>query len=165
MPKIFHVNWFRTDERGRFIWPGFGENIRVLRWIAGRLRGDAPARETPIGYVPAPGGIDLRGIEHDVTPSTLDALLTIDPESWREELADQAAFFAKFGERMPDEIWRQHAALAQRLGVNGAGASTGAGTGTLPGADASAGSGTGAGTGAGAGAGTKARTGAGGAAK
>ena len=81
---------------------------------------DAPARETPIGWVPAPDGIDLHGIEHEVSPATLETLLAIDPESWGEEIADQATFFAKFGERMPEEIWRQHAALKQRLGVNGA---------------------------------------------
>jgi phosphoenolpyruvate carboxykinase (GTP) len=117
LPKIFHVNWFRQDDDGRFIWPGFGENIRVLKWILGRCKGEAPADETPIGFVPSAGSIDLHGIEEEVDESTLAALLEIDAEDWRAELEDQEQFFAKFGERLPVEIRRQHEALRQRMGL------------------------------------------------
>jgi phosphoenolpyruvate carboxykinase (GTP) len=122
LPKIFHVNWFRTDHNGRFIWPGFGDNIRVLKWILGRVRNesDADARYTPIGWVPGADAIDVSGIEHEVDPRTMHELLSIDVASWREELADQEQFFRRFGDRLPAEIWRQHAALAQRLGLNAA---------------------------------------------
>ena len=117
LPKIFHVNWFRTDGQGRFIWPGFGENIRVLEWILGRVRGEAKAEETAIGWVPAPGTINLRGIEDQVSPETLASLLTIDPGDWAEEMEHQEEFFERFGDRMPEEIWVQHAAASRRLGL------------------------------------------------
>jgi phosphoenolpyruvate carboxykinase (GTP) len=115
LPKIFHVNWFRTDEDGKFVWPGFGENVRVLRWIRGRCLGEADATETPIGYVPADGALDLRGIEDEVSSNTLADLLAINNEDWTPELIDQKEFFEKFGERVPNEIWAQHAALSKRL--------------------------------------------------
>ena len=118
MPKIFHVNWFRQDNDGNYIWPGFGENIRVLKWILGRCRGEADAAETPIGYVPAPGSIDLRGLENEVTEETVAGLLTVDPADWKTELDDQQVFFEKFGARMPKAIWRQHQALRERMGVD-----------------------------------------------
>ena len=118
-PKIFHVNWFRTDSAGKFIWPGFGENVRVLRWILGRIKGEAEGVRTPIGWVPAPGSMDLNGIEQTVGPDTLQDLLTIDTESWRAEMDDQETFFRRFGERLPEEIWRQHAATRERLGLRG----------------------------------------------
>jgi len=117
LPKIFHVNWFRTDADKNFIWPGFGENVRVLRWILGRCRGDAAAVATPIGNVPAPGALDLAGIEDRVDSSTLDLLLRVDPEDWAHEVADQRTFFAKFGDRLPKEILRQHAEVMRRLGL------------------------------------------------
>jgi phosphoenolpyruvate carboxykinase (GTP) len=119
VPKIFHVNWFRTDQNGRFIWPGFGENIRVLRWILGRIKDEAEATRTPIGWVPAPGSMDLHGIESSVSPDTLADLLAIDRESWRGEVDDQAAFFSRLGDRMPAEIWRPHTAVKRRLGLDG----------------------------------------------
>jgi phosphoenolpyruvate carboxykinase (GTP) len=115
LPKIFHVNWFRTDEDGKFVWPGFGENVRVLRWIRGRCLGEADATETPIGYVPADGALDLRGLEDEVSSNTLADLLAINNEDWTPELIDQKEFFEKFGERVPNEIWAQHAALSKRL--------------------------------------------------
>jgi phosphoenolpyruvate carboxykinase (GTP) len=117
LPKIFHVNWFRTDADGKFIWPGFGENVRVLRWIRERCLDQAEARETPIGYVPTRDSLDLRGIENKVSAETLDALLRVAKEDWAPELEDQQAFFEKFGERIPSEIWKQHAALSARLGL------------------------------------------------
>ena len=119
VPKVFHVNWFRTDDDGKFVWPGFGENVRVLKWILGRIDGSAEARETPIGYVPAPGALDLRGLEDEIDAETVEGLLEIDPDDWKVELADQKEFFEKFGSHTPDEIWRQHAALAERLGFGG----------------------------------------------
>jgi phosphoenolpyruvate carboxykinase (GTP) len=117
VPKIFHVNWFRTDSAGKFIWPGFGENVRVLRWILGRIKGEAQAEKTPIGWVPAPGSMDLKGTEDVVGPDTLKDLLAIDRDTWRTEIDDQEAFFRRFGDRLPEEIWRQHAATKQRLGL------------------------------------------------
>ena len=119
VPKVFHVNWFRTDDDGKFVWPGFGENVRVLKWILGRIDGSAEARETPIGYVPAPGALDLRGLEDEIDAETVEGLLEIDPDDWKVEQADQKEFFEKFGSHTPDEIWRQHAALAERLGFGG----------------------------------------------
>ncbi len=117
LPKLFHVNWFRSDQRKAFLWPGFGENVRVLRWILGRCRATAQAISTPIGQVPAPGAIDLTGIEERVTERTLAELFRVDPSDWESELLDQSAFFAKFGDRLPGEIWRQHHALANRFGL------------------------------------------------
>ncbi len=117
LPKIFHVNWFRTDEDGKFIWPGFGENVRVLRWIRGRCLDEVDGAETPIGYVPTQEAFDLRGIEEQIPAEVLADLLEINKEDWAPELADQREFFEKFGERLPAEIWEQHAALCKRLGL------------------------------------------------
>jgi phosphoenolpyruvate carboxykinase (GTP) len=115
LPKIFHVNWFRTDADRRFIWPGFGENLRVLRWVLGRCEGTAAADETPIGYVPAAGAMDTRAL--DVDAATLAGLFELDADEWAAELASQSEFFEKFGDRMPKEIWRQHRAVAERFGI------------------------------------------------
>ncbi len=115
VPKIFHVNWFRTDEDGKFIWPGFGENVRVLRWILERCNGNAEAVETPIGYVPTASSLDLRGLEDEVTEEVLADLLGVDAADWKPELEDQKQFFEKFGEHTPAEIWSQHAALSERF--------------------------------------------------
>jgi len=112
-PAIFHVNWFRTDADGHFLWPGFGENVRVLKWIIERVQGRAAADETPVGYVPAAGSMDLEGL--DLPAGAMEELLRIDREAWAAELSDQAAFFAKFGDRLPPEIWAEHRALGQRL--------------------------------------------------
>jgi phosphoenolpyruvate carboxykinase (GTP) len=115
-PKIFNVNWFRTDDEGHFIWPGYGENFRVVKWALDRSRGDAEANETAIGYTPKPEDIETTGIEDEVSPDTLKALLTIDNESWAAEIENQTEFFAKF-DRLPDEIRSQQAALKKRLGL------------------------------------------------
>jgi len=112
-PLIFHVNWFRTDEDGKFIWPGFGENIRVLEWIAQRCAGQGQARQTPIGYIPSDGALDLSGL--DLPNGTVEELLHIDRRAWLTELAEQRSFFAKFGERLPDQINTELDALEQRL--------------------------------------------------
>jgi len=115
-PKIFHVNWFRTDKDDKFLWPGFGENMRVLRWVLGRVSGDAAAVETPIGLVPAEGSLDLNGL--DIAPEVMEELLDVDPESWQAELAGQKEFLEKFGDRMPPEMWAQFRALEERLSVS-----------------------------------------------
>ncbi len=112
-PAIFHVNWFQVDEAGNYLWPGFGENIRVLRWILARARGEGDARRTPIGYVPTPGSLDLSGLQ--LRPGALDRLLSVDREAWTRELADQESFFQKFGDRLPPELWDEHDRLALRL--------------------------------------------------
>jgi len=116
LPKIFHVNWFRQAD-GKFLWPGFGDNVRVLRWILGRCKGEVEAVKTPIGFVPAPGALDLRGIEEEVTPPVLDELFRIDQEDWKTELASQKEFFEKFGAHCPEEIWKQYKATVERIGA------------------------------------------------
>jgi phosphoenolpyruvate carboxykinase (GTP) len=113
-PKIFAVNWFRTDEDGRFLWPGFGENIRVLRWVLDRCEGRGAAVETPIGYVPTPDAIDTEGLE--LAPGTMEKLLRVDPEAWRAEIQLSREFFEKLGPRVPEALWAEHARLAGRLG-------------------------------------------------
>jgi len=113
LPKIFRVNWFRRDEKGRFLWPGFGENLRVLKWVIERCRGDGEADETPIGYVPTPSAIGGKGL--DVSKDVLGELLRVDREGWRTNLRNQAEFFTKFEDRLPAGIREEHEALARRL--------------------------------------------------
>ena len=113
LPKVFRVNWFRRDERGRFLWPGFGENVRVLKWVIERCRGDGEAEETPIGHVPTPSAIGGKGL--DVSEDVLEELLRVDREAWRTNLRNQAEFFAKFEDRLPTGIREEHEALARRL--------------------------------------------------
>jgi phosphoenolpyruvate carboxykinase (GTP) len=112
-PKIFQVNWFRTDAQGNFLWPGFGQNVRVLKWILERVRGGGKAVETPIGWIPTPDGIEREGL--DLPTSTLEELLQIDRGDWENEVASQREFFAQFGSRLPREIQAEHEALQQRL--------------------------------------------------
>jgi phosphoenolpyruvate carboxykinase (GTP) len=113
LPKIFFVNWFRKDKAGKFVWPGFGENIRVLKWIVGRLEGEAAAIDTAIGRLPAKSAMDVSGL--GLTDDQLDLLLTVDAPVWREEASLIPEFFEKFGERTPKALWDQHAALVKRL--------------------------------------------------
>jgi phosphoenolpyruvate carboxykinase (GTP) len=113
-PKIFHVNWFRQDEQGRFIWPGFGENMRVLRWILERCAGAGEAVDSPIGMLPGPHGIDRTGI--DVDDRTMTELLTVSREDWRKEAEGVGEFFSRFDGRLPAEMERQRQALVKRLG-------------------------------------------------
>jgi phosphoenolpyruvate carboxykinase (GTP) len=101
-PLVFHVNWFRTDESGRFVWPGFGENLRVLLWIAGRVSGRAAAVETPIGLVPAESSLDWDGL--GLTAAERRALLAVDRSEWVAEVQEIRAFFERFGERLPGEL-------------------------------------------------------------
>ncbi|OGC05142.1 phosphoenolpyruvate carboxykinase [candidate division WOR-1 bacterium RIFOXYA12_FULL_43_27] len=112
-PKIFHVNWFRLDEKGRFLWPGFGENLRVLEWIIERCRNKADAHRTPIGYVPKLDGLDLTGL--NLKKKDLKELFAVRPSEWMEDLADQKKFFELFGEKLPKEIWQEYHALKGRL--------------------------------------------------
>ena len=100
-PKIFNVNWFRKDEDGHFLWPGFGENLRALLWALDRCEGKAEAVETPLGYVPAPGSLDLEGLE--ITDSELEKITTVDKETWKKELSGLKEWYAKF-DHMPDEL-------------------------------------------------------------
>jgi phosphoenolpyruvate carboxykinase (GTP) len=113
-PKIFHVNWFRTDSEGHFIWPGFGDNMRVLLWILARCEGKVGAKETPIGYVPNPEDINIEGL--DITRETLEGLLDVDNELWLEDCNGIRQFYAQVGERVPAELYDELAALENRLG-------------------------------------------------
>jgi len=112
-PKIFHVNWFRKGEDGKFLWPGYGENVRVLKWMLERIEGKAKAVETPIGFVPTENALTLDGL--NLSKETVQELLKVDPADWAEEVDATRKFFEKFGKRLPQEIWRQHEQLAQRL--------------------------------------------------
>jgi phosphoenolpyruvate carboxykinase (GTP) len=114
LPKIFHVNWFRRDASGKFLWPGFGDNLRVLRWIIDRCEAKVDAVETPIGFLPKPGDIDLQGL--DVSKSTLEQLLAVDPEQWRKEMASIGEYFGEFGERLPAELKDEHQKVVRALG-------------------------------------------------
>jgi len=113
MPGIFYVNWFRKDDGGKFLWPGYGENARVLEWIFRRLDGDAEARETPTGWVPRPEDLNTEGL--DLAPDKLEALLSVDEDGLREELEQIRGHLAKFGERLPAEIRSQFEALESKL--------------------------------------------------
>ncbi|MCX5749763.1 MAG: phosphoenolpyruvate carboxykinase (GTP) [Candidatus Saganbacteria bacterium] len=112
-PKIFHVNWFKQDESGKFMWPGYGENLRVLEWIIDRCRQKVKAVESPIGYIPDSKDIDLTGL--DVSMVAMQKLLHIDREGWRKELEDQKEFFKMFGKDLPKEIVQEHNLLKKRL--------------------------------------------------
>jgi phosphoenolpyruvate carboxykinase (GTP) len=112
-PAIFHVNWFRTDDRGRYVWPGFGENLRVLLWMAARVTGRASAVETPIGLVPAESSIDWDGLR--LTPEDRRLLLSVDRADWSAEIPEIRAFFERFGDRLPPELSRALAMLEEDL--------------------------------------------------
>ena len=114
MPRIFVVNWFRKDADGKFLWPGFGENSRVLEWIFRRCDGEGETVETPIGLVPAEGDLDLRGLE--ISDEAMRELLTVDAEKVQAQLPQVEAFLAQFGDRLPEEIGRQLDSLRERLG-------------------------------------------------
>ncbi|HLU98449.1 MAG TPA: phosphoenolpyruvate carboxykinase (GTP) [Thermobifida alba] len=114
LPRIYYVNWFRKNAEGKFVWPGFGENSRVLKWIIERLDGTAEAEDTPIGRVPAPGALDTEGL--DLPAEDLELLRSVDREVWRQEADLVPEFFKSFGERLPDELWEEYEALRQRLG-------------------------------------------------
>jgi phosphoenolpyruvate carboxykinase (GTP) len=113
LPRIFFVNWFRKGPDGKFVWPGFGDNARVLKWISERLEGQADAVDTPIGRLPAKGALDVSGLV--LTEADLDLLLSVDPAVWAEEAALIPAFYEKFGDHLPAELWSQYEALLNRL--------------------------------------------------
>jgi phosphoenolpyruvate carboxykinase (GTP) len=112
-PKIFHVNWFRKGADGKFLWPGYGENVRVLKWIVERIEGTGAATETPIGFVPKSNALTLDGLE--VTRATIEELLRVDPADWTKEHADTGKFFQEFGARLPEGIREEHKRLGERL--------------------------------------------------
>ena len=113
-PKIFHVNWFRTDDKGNFIWPGFGDNMRVLLWILARCEHKVEARESAIGYLPYAKDIDTSGL--DISDATLEDLLTVDKESWKADIKNIKEFYALVGDRVPGEMYEELDALEKRLG-------------------------------------------------
>jgi phosphoenolpyruvate carboxykinase (GTP) len=113
LPKIFFVNWFRKDADGKFLWPGFGDNSRVLEWVFERAAGRAAAVDTPIGRLPAPGALDTKGL--DVTEAQVAALLKVDIEGWRKEIPDIEDFYNRFGDRVPEALRRQLTSLEDRL--------------------------------------------------
>jgi phosphoenolpyruvate carboxykinase (GTP) len=117
LPKIFHVNWFRKDEGGKFLWPGYGENSRVLAWIFRRCEGSVEADETPIGLVPkvGDGGIETEGLL-DVSPEAMSQLVAVDLDEWRAQLPQMREHYAKFGDALPAELREQLQALEKRLG-------------------------------------------------
>lgn len=118
LPRIFFVNWFRKDQDGRFVWPGFGDNARVLKWISERIDGEAEAVDTAVGRVPSVTALDLSGL--DLTPAQLSTLLDVDAGVWAEEAALIPDFYRQFGDRLPTALWSQHAALVARLDDAGA---------------------------------------------
>ena len=118
LPKIFHVNWFRRGADGRFLWPGYGENVRVLKWILERVEGRGGAEETPVGFVPSRNALTLDGLQ--ISPEALEELLRVNPEDWEDDLADSRDFFGKFGKRLPGELLEEHEKLSRRLSTEGA---------------------------------------------
>jgi phosphoenolpyruvate carboxykinase (GTP) len=112
-PKVFHVNWFRKGEDGKFLWPGYGENLRVLEWILARTKGEGKAQKTPIGFLPSKDALDLKGL--DLKPGALDELLAVRADEWTAELDGVKSFYEKFGARLPKALWAQFDALKDRL--------------------------------------------------
>ena len=113
LPRIYHVNWFRKNTAGRFAWPGYGENSRVLKWICQRLSGQGAAVPTPIGNLPAGGALDTRGLQ--ISEADLDVLLSVDPAAWLQEAGLIGEHLATFGRRLPEQLWEEHDALLERL--------------------------------------------------
>jgi phosphoenolpyruvate carboxykinase (GTP) len=112
-PKIFQVNWFRKDKDGKFLWPGFGENMRVLKWVIDRAQGKVGGQETLFGWVPKAGDLDLSGL--NVSPEVVDQATHLDPEEWRRELESQDEFFQTLGNRAPETLLLQRKLLLSRL--------------------------------------------------
>jgi phosphoenolpyruvate carboxykinase (GTP) len=115
LPKVYFVNWFRKSADGKFLWPGYGENSRVLEWIIGRIEGTADARQTPIGLVPTVESIDTDGL--DVTSEALDDVLHVDPQEWAAEVPLIEEWFAKIGDKVPATLLTELDALKGRLGL------------------------------------------------
>jgi phosphoenolpyruvate carboxykinase (GTP) len=113
LPKVYQVNWFRKDEDGKFIWPGFGENSRVLAWIIERVEGRTDAEQTAIGGKPKDGDLFIDGL--DLEPGQLEELFAVDPESWLAECDLTEEYFQKFGDRVPQALYDELSALRERL--------------------------------------------------
>jgi phosphoenolpyruvate carboxykinase (GTP) len=113
LPSIFYVNWFRKGSDGNFLWPGFGDNSRVLAWVCERVAGLAEAEKTPLGRVPPPGALDTRGLE--VSEQALDTLLSVDPQEWRAEIPSIKEHYAMLGDRLPEELRHELGELERRL--------------------------------------------------
>ena len=113
LPRIFYVNWFRRNSEGGFLWPGFGENSRVLKWVVERIEGTAEAAETPIGHVPTVDSLDLEGL--NVTRGEIEAALAVDPEEWRAEIPAITEWFEQFGDKLPTVLWTELDVLKARL--------------------------------------------------
>ena len=113
LPKIFYVNWFRKDEKGKWLWPGYGENSRVLKWVCERVSGKDNAVKTEIGYMPKKGALDISGL--DVTDADMDALLSVNKEEWKAEVESIKEHYANYGAKMPQELLEQLMALEKRL--------------------------------------------------
>jgi phosphoenolpyruvate carboxykinase (GTP) len=113
-PRIFHVNWFRQDDRGRFLWPGFGDNLRVLRWIVDRCAGRVGARETAIGFLPGIGDLDVQGLA--IGEDSLEQLLEVDPAAWRAEMDAIADYLGEFGDRLPTALAAEQRRVRAALG-------------------------------------------------
>jgi phosphoenolpyruvate carboxykinase (GTP) len=113
LPRIYYVNWFRKDANGKFVWPGFGENSRVLKWIVERLAGKAAAHETAIGNVPTRESLDLDGL--DLTDDQIELLLTVDNDAWRSEAEQIAPHYERFGDHLPQPLWDELDKLNKRL--------------------------------------------------
>jgi phosphoenolpyruvate carboxykinase (GTP) len=114
LPKVFLVNWFRKDDDGNFVWPGFGDNVRVLEWIFRRCDGESEAEETPIGRVPAEGEINVDGTS--LSAEDMRLLLEVDPEAVKAQLPQVEEHLARFGDRLPNQIQEQLDGLKSRLG-------------------------------------------------
>ena len=112
-PKIFNVNWFRTDEEGNFIWPGFGDNLRVLEWILKRADGKIGARETEIGFIPEPSDINIEGCDIDL--DALTEILQVEKEYWKEDIKSIKEFYAKFGDKLPEYLAKEVEAMEERI--------------------------------------------------
>jgi phosphoenolpyruvate carboxykinase (GTP) len=115
LPRIYYVNWFRRDDDGSFLWPGFSENSRVLKWVIERIEGTADAVETPIGYVPTAGSLDTEGL--DLTDQDLAKALAVDVEEWKAEIPQITEWFEKFGDSLPAVLWTELDSLKARLGA------------------------------------------------
>ena len=113
LPRIYHVNWFRKNAAGRFAWPGYGENSRVLKWICRRLSGQAAAVPTPIGNLPAGGALDTGGLQ--ISGADLGVLLSVDPATWLREAGLIGEHLATSGRRLPAQLWEEYDMLLERL--------------------------------------------------
>jgi phosphoenolpyruvate carboxykinase (GTP) len=117
LPQIFFVNWFRRDDDGRFLWPGFGENSRVLKWVFERVAGSGGAVETAIGYLPAPAALDVEGL--DIADEDLREILSVDVDGWRAAIPEIEQHYAQFGDHLPDQLRDELASLEKRLAATG----------------------------------------------